>query len=114
MGCSARTAQFKTNTVGAIHTINAFLPQLLKGPTKKILVVTSTMGSPHFAVKAKVEHATAYAISKAALNLAIAKYAASTKLREAGLTIIGVNPGFMKSHKFRKGLRRVGTFQGSS
>ena len=60
------------------------------------------MGSPHFAVKAESEFATAYSISKAALNLAIAKYAASTKLREAGLTIIGVNPGFMKSHTFRK------------
>ena len=55
------------------------------------------MGSPHFAVKGQKDIATAYSISKAALNMAVAKYAVSPKNREAGLTIVAVSPGFMKS-----------------
>ena len=60
------------------------------------------MGSPQYAIETESQHATAYSISKAALNMAIAKYAVSANLREAGLIIIGVNPGFMKSHTFRE------------
>ena len=85
------------NVIGAIHTINAFLPLVLKGPTKKILVVSSGMGSPHYAVETQKESATAYSISKAGLNIAVAKYAVSPSNRDAGLTIVAITPGFMKS-----------------
>lgn len=89
--------QFRANVVGAVHTINAFLPLVLKGPTKKIIVVSSVMGSPHYAVNTEKSFATAYAISKAGLNMAVAKYAVSPANREAGLMIVAVSPGFMKS-----------------
>ena len=55
------------------------------------------MGSPHYAVDMDRWFATAYSISKAGLNMAVAKYAVSPNNREAGLTIVAVNPGFMKS-----------------
>ena len=55
------------------------------------------MGSPHYAVETQKESATAYSISKAGLNMAVAKYAVSPSNRDAGLTIVAITPGFMKS-----------------
>lgn len=67
-----------------------------------MLAITSQMGSPHWAVASGLDTATAYSISKAGLNMVVAKLAASEKNREAGLTIIGISPGFMKSLPLRK------------
>ena len=55
------------------------------------------MGSPHYAVETQKDRSTAYSISKAALNMVVAKYAASPGNREAGLTIVAISPGAMKS-----------------
>lgn len=94
--------QFRTNTLGAIHTINAFLPLLLKGQSKKIIVVSSKLGLPSHTLKTQAESATAYSVSKAALNMVVTKFAVTPSLKEQGLIIVGVEPGFMKSYTFRE------------
>lgn len=95
--------QFKTNTIGTTHTLNTFLPLIMAGSTKKIIVVTSQMGSPHYALGAKNTFAPCYSISKAALNMVVAKFAAEQKYRDAGLTIVGISPGLMKTATTARG-----------
>jgi len=89
------TAFFKTNVLGVIHTINAFLPLLQAGPTKKCMVISSPLGSPKMTLDANFAAFTGYGISKAAVNLATSKYAA--RFRDEGLIFLMVNPGFVKT-----------------
>lgn len=92
--------QFKTNVVGVTHTINAFLPLLRAGKTKKVLVVSSSMGSPKFCLDVNYAPAPAYSISKAALNMVVAKF--STKFKNEGFTFIAISPGLLKTLPGRK------------
>ena len=87
--------QFRTNTLGPIHTINAFLPLLKAGTTKKCLTISSTAGSPKVANTSNFVVSGGYGISKAGLNLAIAKYAA--RFRDEGIIFLSVTPGMVKT-----------------
>ncbi|KAL5478781.1 hypothetical protein ACEPAI_2058 [Sanghuangporus weigelae] len=86
---------FKTNAIGATHVINAFIPLLRAGTTKKILAVTSSLGSPLFALVISQSACPAYSISKAALNMVIAKFA--TRFKNDGFTFLAVSPGLIKT-----------------
>ncbi|KAI0088540.1 short-chain dehydrogenases/reductase [Irpex rosettiformis] len=86
---------FQTNTIGPIHTINAFLPLLLAGTTKKCLTISTTAGSPKVANATNFTTYGGYGISKAALNLAIAKYA--SRFRDDGVVFLAVTPGMVKT-----------------
>ncbi|KAK7055316.1 NAD(P)-binding protein [Favolaschia claudopus] len=86
---------FKTNTLGAIHTINAFLPLLKKGSGKKVLVVSSALGDIESTVSWEFLGAVSYSISKAALNMAVAKYAAEYKPQ--GFVFVAVHPGIVNT-----------------
>ncbi|KAI0088700.1 hypothetical protein BDY19DRAFT_985505 [Irpex rosettiformis] len=86
---------FRTNAVGPIHTINAFLPLLLAGNTKKCIAISTTLGSPKVTNAADFGNYAGYGISKAALNLAIAKYAC--RFRDQGLLFLSINPGLVKT-----------------
>ncbi|KAI0792953.1 NAD-P-binding protein [Irpex lacteus] len=86
---------FRTNTLGPIHTINAFLPLLRAGSTKKCLTISTTAGSPKVANKSNFAIVGGYGISKAGLNLAVAKYAA--RFREEGIVFLAVTPGMVKT-----------------
>ncbi|PAV15714.1 short-chain dehydrogenases reductase [Pyrrhoderma noxium] len=88
-------AFYKTNVIGVTHTINAFLPLLRAGKTKRILIVTSSMGSPEFARTTQYVEAPCYSISKSALNMVIVKFAAA--LRDEGFVVLGVSPGLVKT-----------------
>ncbi|KAL5498343.1 hypothetical protein ACEPAH_2485 [Sanghuangporus vaninii] len=86
---------FKTNAIGAMHVINAFIPLLRAGKTKKVLAVTSSLGSPSFALLTNHSACPAYSISKAALDMVVAKFA--TKLKDDGFTFLAVSPGLIKT-----------------
>ncbi|EJD04866.1 NAD-binding protein [Fomitiporia mediterranea MF3/22] len=88
-------AFFKTNVIGVTHTINAFIPLLRAGNTKKVLVVSSSMGSTRFNMDANYENIVPYSISKAALNMAVVKFA--TRYKKEGFTIVAVTPGLVKT-----------------
>ena len=83
--------------MGIVHTINAFLPLLRAGPTKKIVTLTSAMADFEFVHKTKILLAGPYAISKAAANMVIAKYAA--ELGKDGFTVVGLAPGMVNTTK---------------
>jgi len=89
------TRFFKVNVLGVIHTINAFLPLLRAGDMKKCILITSTVGTPKFTAFANYSYAPGYNMSKAALNLACAKYAAQYK--SEGIVFLCITPGLVKT-----------------
>ncbi|KAJ6541767.1 hypothetical protein B0H19DRAFT_1212872 [Mycena capillaripes] len=75
---------FKSNTISVVHSINAFLPLLKKGSTKKVITI-STHDLGGFAGQGS------YSIAKAALNMVVAKYAAQFKAE--GFVFLALSPG---------------------
>ncbi|KAL5520491.1 hypothetical protein ACEPAG_9715 [Sanghuangporus baumii] len=86
---------FKTNAIGAAHAINAFIPLLRAGKMKKVLAVTSPLGSTSFTLVTNQSTCPAYSVSKAALNMVIAKFA--TRFKDDGFTFLAVSPGLIKT-----------------
>ncbi|GAM43057.1 carbonyl reductase [Talaromyces pinophilus] len=73
---------FRINTLGAVHLFNAFIPLILKGHAKKLIAISSGMSDPEMTLKADIHQATSYAMSKAALNMAVAKFSAVYREKE--------------------------------
>ena len=93
---SRRASQFNVNVIGVIFTINAFLPLLKRGTTKKVITISSAVGDPEFVRAAKgVDSDAPYAISKAAVNLANAKYA--VEYEDEGFTFVALSPGLVNT-----------------
>lgn len=66
----------KVNVIGNIHLFSLFIPLVLKSNIKK--VVTLSTGLADLDPINQFDHETAalYAMSKAAMNIAVAKYSA--------------------------------------
>ena len=73
------------------HATNAFLPLLRKGTAKVIVGISSGAGSTEFVISSGSGSNVPYGISKAALNMAIAKIAAA--LKPEGFTVVSLSPG---------------------
>lgn len=86
---------FNVNVIGNIHLINLFVPLIKRGGLKKILVVSSGMGDPNFVVEENVKMQTPYAVSKAALNMAVAKY--HVQYKSEGILIMAISPGLVET-----------------
>lgn len=84
---------WKTNVVGSIHTINAFLPLLKRGSVKKVVCLSTAMADLDLVVKLEVWEDPTYAINKAALNAVIAKYAA--RYGKEGILFLALSPGLV-------------------
>ncbi|KAJ7158251.1 hypothetical protein C8R43DRAFT_882641 [Mycena crocata] len=82
---------FKVNTLGTIHCTNTFLPLLRNGAAKKVITISSGHGDMDVVLQTGVNEFPGYAISKAALNLAIAKYA--VELKPEGFVFLSLSPG---------------------
>ncbi|EHK47829.1 hypothetical protein TRIATDRAFT_90307 [Trichoderma atroviride IMI 206040] len=82
---------FRINTIGAIHLFNIFMPLILKGQAKKVIAISTGMSDPEMTLKADIYQATSYAMSKAALNMAVAKF--SALYREQGVLCMAICPG---------------------
>ncbi|EED78262.1 predicted protein, partial [Postia placenta Mad-698-R] len=85
--------QFRVNVLGIVHSINAFLPLLRKGGSKKILVMSSGAGDRELAWKARVATFSAYGTTKAAANMVMTKYA--VLLESEGFTVFALSPGYV-------------------
>jgi NAD(P)-dependent dehydrogenase (short-subunit alcohol dehydrogenase family) len=82
---------FNTNVVGQIHLINLFMPLILKGKVKKVIALTTGFADLDLTTKYGLYEAGPYAISKAALNMAIAKFQA--EWQNEGVLLMSVAPG---------------------
>jgi NAD(P)-dependent dehydrogenase (short-subunit alcohol dehydrogenase family) len=81
------------NVVGQVHLFSIFMPQILKGKVKKVITLTSGLADLDFTNQFDVFTGSLYAISKAAANMAIAKFSAQYK--EDGVLFISVAPGLV-------------------
>ncbi|KAJ6452539.1 hypothetical protein C8R47DRAFT_998059 [Mycena vitilis] len=86
---------FKTNTIGVVHTINAFLPLLKNGAAKKVLSLSTSSADLDVTLLAGAIGEVSYSISKAALNMVVAKYAAQYKAD--GFVFLAICPGAVKT-----------------
>jgi NAD(P)-dependent dehydrogenase (short-subunit alcohol dehydrogenase family) len=82
---------FKTNVLSVQLVTSHFFPLLQKGSLKKIVNVSSTVGSFSMSRAFSFMPAPAYKITKAALNMLTYQYALT--YAEEGFTIIAVSPG---------------------
>lgn len=83
------------NVLGVIYTTNTFLPLLRAGKTKKVICVTSVLSDAELAAKHEITADPIYSISKAAMNMAVAKYAAQYK--RAGFVFLAISPGVVQT-----------------
>ncbi|KAI0674060.1 NAD-P-binding protein [Trametes maxima] len=84
---------YRVNTIGVIHTINAFLPLLRAGTAKKIIVIGSGAGDPQFNLATGMADVAAYGVTKAAQVLATTKWA--LKLKGEGFVVVTLSPGLV-------------------
>ncbi|XXG96254.1 hypothetical protein Hte_002535 [Hypoxylon texense] len=82
---------FRVNTIGPVHLFSIFMPLILKGRSKKVIAISSGISDPEMTLKADIFQAVAYSISKAALNMAVAKF--SAVYREKGVLVMAICPG---------------------
>lgn len=86
---------FSTN-VGAVITVTqAFLPHLKVGKEKKLINISSTLGSIGMADGHKMIPTPSYKIAKAALNMLTVDYAHA--LRDEGFVVLAISPGNVKT-----------------
>ena len=85
--------QFKTNALGVVHTVRAFLPLLRAAPTRKIAVVASEGGNPAFVRKAALGTMAAYGMSKGAALVATTKWAVA--LAPEHFVVASLSPGLV-------------------
>lgn len=89
------TEQFRTNVVGVINTIKVFLPLVERGVAKKVVVISTSIAHPKSVLETTCVTSVPYSISKAAVNMAVAKYALAYE--EAGIIFVALNPGLVKT-----------------
>lgn len=75
--------------------INAFLPLLRAGATKKCIIITSALGSAKLAQRTGVLKYSGYSMSKAALNIATVRYA--SRYKDEGVIFLSITPGLVKT-----------------
>jgi len=86
------TDTFDANALGPVRLVRALLPSLLRGKTRRIVHVTSGMGS---IADNTSGGAYAYRMSKAALNMA--NKSMSVDLAARGFVCIVMNPGWVQT-----------------
>ncbi|KAF2130688.1 NAD(P)-binding protein [Dothidotthia symphoricarpi CBS 119687] len=86
-------ACMNVNLLGAINSINCFLPLIRSGELKKIIYITSPSGDAEFTRKCGVTVTIGYTVTKAAMNLVISKYAA--ELKGEGIKTLALSPGWV-------------------
>lgn len=89
------TAALHTNVISLHNVTNAFLPLLRSSSTKKIISLSSTLGSVTLAPQFSFAPVPSYKISKAAVNMLNAQYA--LELGKEGFTCTLVSPGWLRT-----------------
>jgi NAD(P)-dependent dehydrogenase (short-subunit alcohol dehydrogenase family) len=78
-----------------VHSTNAFLPLLRSGTIKKVLTLSTPLSETHVTLLGEIVGEPSYAISKAAVNMVVAKYAAQFK--SEGFTFLTISPGMVNT-----------------
>ncbi len=79
---------------------NNFLPLISKSKVKKVISISTGLADIDLIAKFDIETAVAYSISKAGLNMAVAKF--SAQYRAEGILFLSISPGLVDTHDFSK------------
>lgn len=83
------------NLIGNIHLFNLFMPLVLRGDVKKVVTISTGMADTEMVRKYDIFESPLYSISKAAMNMAIAKF--SAEYAKQGVLFLGISPGVVDS-----------------
>lgn len=83
------------NVLGVMHSINAFLPLVLKGTAKNIIVISSGLSDTDTTLDVGVGTAVVYSTIKAATNMIVVKY--GIELKEQGVVVLALSPGVVNT-----------------
>ena len=92
---------FKTNVIGNIHLFNLFMPLVAKGDKKKVVTLSTGLADLEAARKYDLDPGAPYSISKAAMNLAVAKF--SAQYAKDGILFISICPGAVETGQYANG-----------
>ena len=84
---------FKVNVIGNIHLMHVFTPLIKSGDIKKVVVLSSGFGDTELTVEAGIKMQTPYSVSKAALNMAVAKF--HVQYKDEGILFMLISPGLV-------------------
>ncbi|KAL1890849.1 hypothetical protein Sste5346_007990 [Sporothrix stenoceras] len=84
---------FRINVVGTIQAVAYFGPLVVKGNLKKIAVISSGIGDIDFTLQSGMDMQSPYSISKAAVNMAVAKF--HLEYRPKGVVVFAISPGLV-------------------
>ncbi|KAK4233438.1 hypothetical protein C8A03DRAFT_19494 [Achaetomium macrosporum] len=101
---------FEVNVIANVHLFNLFMPLILKGQDKKVIVISSGFADPVFTNKYDVTPGSLYSASKAAINMIVAKYSAQYK--QDGVLFLAICPGMVEVGHYKDAtpeqIQRVG------
>jgi NAD(P)-dependent dehydrogenase (short-subunit alcohol dehydrogenase family) len=83
------------NLFQVVNTVSAFLPLIEKGQQKKIIYISSGIGDIPTTRATELPNLLGYAISKAAGNILMAKYAVDLKAK--GILTLSLSPGWVET-----------------
>jgi NAD(P)-dependent dehydrogenase (short-subunit alcohol dehydrogenase family) len=101
---------FKTNCIGNIHLFNIFMPLILKGKDKKVITISSGMADTELTTNFNLYEGGPYSISKAAMNMAIAKFQA--EYSEQGVLFMGICPGSVDVGQYEDCMNSTTVYEG--
>lgn len=86
---------FEINTFAAVKAINTFLPLVQKSSIKKVVALSTGLADDNLSNGFDVYEGALYAMSKAALNTAIAKYNARYGKSSDNILFMAISPGLV-------------------
>lgn len=92
---------FNVNVLANIHLYNLFMPLILKGQVKKVVAISSGLADTDLTNQYDVTLHSLYAITKAALNMATAKFNAQYK--KDGVLFLSLCPGMADVGHYKDG-----------
>lgn len=93
-----------TNILGNIHLFKFFLPLVMKSNIKKVIHITSGHADLDPICEFDVDPAALYSISKAGMNVAVAKFSAQYK--KDGVLFMSISPGVVDVGNLNGGKKR--------
>ncbi|KAJ5899269.1 Short-chain dehydrogenase/reductase SDR [Penicillium taxi] len=85
------------NLLGFIKTVQAFLPLIREGKSKKVIAISTGMADIDLINASQVAFASPYSISKGAANVAIAKY--NALYNQEDILFLAISPGYVSTER---------------